>query len=314
MAREMVDGENLEKKEKASAKPGSRKRFYGKSLYTYLFNACLSFACAFFFLKVWTDQHDRELQTITEKCNSLESKIKVTADSLADIMNSIDSIKEDLKTDKENSSYIYTSIASLQKDIEHIKTEINIKNEESEEELAKALLPEKMEFITSFENLVKDGAPFNNFITANAEKIDMKKYRSNNEIMKFSEITVKPISALKKMFASVSMATFDTIIEESFWEKQKRIIKESILGAFRFGNSKKDGDTLSSETDDKSRFKAAANAFDEGNLEESIDLLSQLRTENDELNTLISDFRKRIELDKAFKTFKDEFLETESKT
>ncbi|MDR0640162.1 MAG: hypothetical protein LBF65_00260 [Holosporales bacterium] len=308
----MTDDENLEKApEQKNLRTG--KRFCGKSFYVYISSAFVSFVCTFLFLKVWTNQHDQELQTITEKCNSLEGKIKVTSDSLADVMNSIDSIKADLKTDKENSSYIYTSIASLQKDIESIKVEINVKNEENDEELAKALSQEKLEFLTSLENLIKDGAPFNNYITVNAEKINMKNYVSSNELMKFSEMTVKPVSALKKMFASVSMSMFDTVVEESFWERQKRAIKESIMGAFRFGKSAKKSEVDPSESDDKSNFKAAMNALDEGNLEESLELLSKITIENDELSNLVSDIRKRMDLDTAFKTFKDEFLESESK-
>ncbi|MDR2598176.1 MAG: hypothetical protein LBC25_00370 [Holosporales bacterium] len=286
-----------------------------KSLWVYLLLAiCVSAGCTLVILKIWTNRYELDIQNATSRCDLLENKIKAISDSVSDTFNKIDDIMMELKSSKESSSYIYTSIASLQKDVECIKNEINIKINH-DDDISKTLPPEKKEFIESFENLVKDGAPFAAFIAAHSEKIDMKKYATGNEIMKFSEMTIKSAQSLWKAFASISVAVFDTVVEESFWEKQKRIIKEKILGAFKIWK-KEDGDEaarISSDTDDKSLFTMALGAAKDGDFEKSLEILEKIDVKNEELSTLMLDMKKRADLEKTFRRFKTDFIESESK-
>jgi hypothetical protein len=276
---------------------------------------CISVGCPLVILKIWTNRYELDVQTATSRCDLLESKIKTVSDSVSEVSDKIDTIMMELKSNKESSSYIYTSIASLQKDVECIKNEINIKINH-DDDISKTLPPEKKEFIESFENLIKDGAPFATFIAAHSEKIDMKKYATGNEIMKFSEMTIKSAQSLGKTFASISAAVFGTVIEESFWEKQKRIIKEKVLGAFKIwkkGEEEKSAQAPSPDADDKSLFTIALGAAKEGNFEKSLEALEKIDIKNEELSGLMLDVKKRADLDNVFQRFKTEFIESESK-
>ncbi|MDR1034492.1 MAG: hypothetical protein LBL32_00955 [Holosporales bacterium] len=292
----------------------SKKRRFLRPYWVYILSACIAGGCSFAVLKIWIGQYERDAQATAERCEAIENKIKAVAGSVTEIFDKIDAIIIELKSNKENSSYIYTSIASLQKDVECIKNEINIRINH-DDDTVRALSPEKKEFIESFENLVKDGAPFVTFIAAHSEKIDIKKYATSNEVMKFSEMTVKSSQSLRKAFASISVSVFDTIVEESFWEKQKRVIKEKIFAAFKV-LKKDNGDEsvrIPPDADDKSLFTMANEAAKEGNFEKSFEILEKIDTNNQELSDLILDVKKRADLEKSFQKFKTEFIEIESK-
>ncbi|MDR1476265.1 MAG: hypothetical protein LBI20_03020 [Holosporales bacterium] len=298
----------------ASSSFSKTDRFFTKSWWIYLSSVFLSIACAFVALKIWINHYERNVQSVSDRCDSLENRIKIITDSVSEICDKIETISSELKSNKSNSSYIYTSIASLQKDVESIKNETNIGNNH-DDEASKTLSPEKKEFIEAFENLIRDGAPFEAFLTTHAEKIDMKKYATSSEIIPFSEMSVKSAQSLKKAFTSVSMSVFNTVVEESFWEKKKRLIKEKILDAFKLWKTDEQNEStrLWPDDDDKSLFTAAHEASKEGNFEKAFELLAKIDVQNKEFNELKLDIKKRSDLEKAFQHFKLEFIEAENK-
>jgi hypothetical protein len=308
------------KKEKDKSSPkldslNKKIKFSIKPYLGYILNTCVSTIFAFVVLKMWITQYGEDLQEITNRHALLETRVKSIADSIDNLCTKLESITNELKSEKENSSYLYTSVASLQKDIELIKDEININVKPHDDSDSKALPPDKKEFIESLENLITDGAPFANFLTANSKKIEMKKYSTGEDLIKFSEVTVKSAHSIKNAFALVGVDVFDTFVEESFWEKQKRIIKDKILNAFKI-QKKTNLDNLEQipQNEDKSVFEAAHYAAKNGDFEKSSKILEKINRQSKELSDLILDLKKRSDLEKSFQKFKTEFIELESKT
>ena len=69
----------------------------------------------------------------------------------------------------------------------------------------------------------------------------------------------------------------------------------------------------SDEVDYKKVFEKAMNSFSDGDLDSTVKCLDEIKIENVDLSQLTSDIRKRIELNKSFELFKEEFLDTETK-
>ena len=274
-------------------------------------SAIVSVITVFVVMKIGLNYHEEKIQRISENYESINSKVKSIVESISDLNSSLDSLKSDLKNGKESSSYIYTSLSSLQNDISVIKDKLNIDTDEIEDSIKK-LPSEKSSFIESFENLIKDGSPFDSFLESYADKIDMKKYQTAVSVVKLSQQNIKSLSDLKKDFVSVGFSAFQTKFSESFWEKQKRIIKEKISEAIKIRKTDDKAETINESLSDKSKFEKAGKLLSDGKLAESVKILESLKIENEDLGSLISDIRKRQNLENAFFEFKKEFIETEN--
>ena len=304
--------ENDINEEKFIDKCNSSINFFDKKMMAgCAFSAVVAVASVFIIMKIGMNYHEEKIQELTENYASIETKVKGLSESISLLNSSIESIKTEFKDRKENSSYIYTSLASLQKDLSNIKKELHIKTDDIEDSVKK-LPSEKISFIESFENLMKDGAPFDSFLESCSEKIDMKKYASSSEILKFKKSNIKSGDSLKKDFESVGIAVFEKSFDESFWEKQKRVIKEKIVNAVKIKKTDEKAEIMNENLDNKTLFEKASEFIVDGEFEKSLEVLEKIKTENKNISSLISDIKKRVDLEKAFKEFKKEFIESET--
>ncbi|MDR0695429.1 MAG: hypothetical protein LBF56_01485 [Holosporales bacterium] len=271
--------------------------------------ALISIVTVFVIMKVGINYHEEKIHSITEDYTSLDNRVKSIAETIASVSTALESLKTDLKLDKGNSSYVYTSLATMQRDIDIIKTELHIRPSVPDEAV-KTLPAAKIDFIQTLENMVNDGAPFESFVASCDETIDMKKYASSGTFMKFAKQHVKSINTLEKEFISVSLNVFHTHPKESFWEKQKRVIKEKINKAITI--RKQDGAAIAGEASDEELFNQAHEKVVDKKPGDALDLLVRIKLENEELSTLEAGLRKRTELNQAFEEFKKEFVSLES--
>lgn len=304
--------ENDTNEEKFIDKCNSSINFFDKKMMAgCAFSAVVAVASVFIIMKIGMNYHEEKIQELTENYASIDTRVKGLSESISVLNSSIESIKADFKEGKESSSYIYTSIASLQKDLSNIKKDLHIKADDIEDSVKK-LPSEKISFIESFENLVKDGAPFDSFLDSYSEKIDMKKYASSNEILKFKKSNTKSEASLKKDFESVGASVFEKSFDESFWEKQKRVIKEKIVNAVKIRKTDEKAEAIDESLDDKSLFEKASEFIADGEFEKSLAALEKIKMEHKDLSSLISDVKKRVELDRNFEEFKKEFIGAET--
>ena len=275
-------------------------------------SALVSVITVFVIMKMGLNYHEQKIQSIAENCASIETRVKSIVETISDLNSAMDSLKSEWKEEKEHSSYLYTSISSLQNDVAVIKEKLNIDTAQSEDSVKK-LSSEKGAFIDSFEKLIKDGAPFDSFLDSYCDKIDMKKYQTTDELIKFSKQNVKSLADLKKDYASVGYTIFQSNFEESFWEKQKRVIKEKISEAIKISknddNSEVNDD--SSKLSDKAKFEKVGKLISDEKYSDAVKLLESLKIENDDLGTFTANVKKRLNLEAAFFEFKKEFIEME---
>ena len=315
---------NSVKKNKESKKVVNKKtitEYYNKLCYDekysqnklficLILSSLLSVSAMFSVTKVSLSYRDERIAEVQSKLESYKTKIQSISTVLDTLTNDLENIKNDVKTNKESSSDSLVRLAGLLKDVQNIKNILNISNDtkpNSTEENLNNLSSEKREFIEAFENLIKDGVPFSNFI----EKIDTKKYTSINKLLTYKDTNVKSIEALKKDFTAIGVSVFGNQVKESFWQKQFRIFKEKISNAIRIESSNGKIQTLGNDLDDKVLFEKAQSYINNEKLEESYELLSKIKSNNENIATLKSDLSNRIELNKAFKQFKLEFIENE---
>jgi hypothetical protein len=271
--------------------------------------ALISVVTVFVIMKVGMNYHEEKIHSISEDYASLDNRVKSIAETITSVSTALDSLKTDLKLDKGNSSYVYTSLATMQRDIDIIKKELHIKPN-IPEEAVKTLPAAKIDFIQTLENMINDGAPFESFIDSYEETIDMKKYASSESLMKFAKKHVKSVNTLEKEFISVSLNVFHTHPQESFWEKQKRVIKEKINKAITI---KKQDETIDdANASDEELFNKATEKIADKKPAEALDLLSRIKMENEALGSLQADLNERVEVNKAFEVFKKEFVSMES--
>ena len=275
-------------------------------------SALISVVTVFIIMKIGLNYQEAKIRSVADTCSSLEARMKSISESMTDLNASIDSLKSEWKESKEHSSYLYTNLSSVQKDIALIKDRLNLTDKT--EDNVKKLSSDKGSFIESFENLIKEGAPFESFLASQQDKIDMTKYRTSSELIKYAKQDVKSISDLKKDFDSVGYSLFKTKFEESFWERQKRIIKEKISEAIKI---KKDDENSKSEVvsenaSDKKKFEEAGKLLSDAKYSEAVKIFESLKIENEDLSDLISAIKKRQALEEAFAEFKKEFMEMEN--
>ena len=131
-------------------------------------------------------------------------------------------------------------------------------------------------------------------------------------MLKFSTIQVKSIDSIQKDFATVGLSSFEVVLNEGFWERQKRIITEKIVGAVKFKKTDEKGaEAISEDMDDKTLFSKASEFLYDGKVGEALNALEKIKTENKDLGQLISDVKSRADLENAFSAFKKEFVELE---
>lgn len=274
-------------------------------------SAVVSVLTVFVIMKVGLNYHEEKIQAIAENYASLDTRIKSVVESIADLNSSIESLKLEWKDAKEHSSYLYTNLSALQKDVSIIKEKLGI-TEGNSNDITKKLSSEKGTFIESLDNLVKEGAPFDTVLESYREKIDMKEYSTSEILVKYANQNTKSLAELKKDFASVGYDIFKTNFEESFWEKQKRIIKEKISEAIKIRkNDESENSVDYSSLSDKEKFEKAGNLLSDQKYAESIKILSSLKIDNEDLGLLITNIKKRQGLEEAFSEFKKEFMEIE---
>ena len=117
---------------------------------------------------------------------------------------------------------------------------------------------------------------------------------------------------MKKDFSAISESTFGNNKRESFWQKQFRIFKEKISNAIRIESSNEKIQNIGNNLDDKGLFEKAQEYINNDKLNESYELLKKIKSNNENIATLKTDLSNRVELNKAFKQFKLEFIDKES--
>ncbi len=282
------------------------KRFWISCAFCVLISAC----SVFIILKIGLNYHDKQIDDLCENYITIDSRLKSVGDSISELTSAMENLRSDWKIGKESSSYIYKTLSSLQKDVSIIKTHLHIDNVDSDDSIKK-LPSAKSSFIEAFENLIKEGVPFDSFLESYSDKIDLKKYQMSNDIIKFSKLTIKPISDLKKDITAIGYRLFQTKISESFWEKQKRMLKEKFSEIIKIKKTDENAKSIPQDYSDKQKFEKADKFLSDGDFEKSLEFLEEIKLENEDLGELISNIRKRIDLEKAFENFKKEFLNLE---
>ena len=268
---------------------------------------------AFVVVKIGLNYYEGKLQSVVASYETVENKVRSVLESVSDLNASIENMKTDWKNERENASYLLTSLSAIQKDISVIRDKLNIEDTVAPDDpnLTK-LSSEKRTFIETLENLVHDGAPFAGFLENYDEKLELKKFQTFDPLSKLASENVRSRADLKKDFAAVGFSLFSIELEDSFWEKQKRIIKEKISDAIRIRKTDDNGVPVEESPSDKSKFKKAGDLLSKDEFEEAAGILDSLETRNDALEKLISDIRKRQKSEAAFNEFKEEFLKMEN--
>jgi len=262
-------------------------------------------------LKIKNEEILNENEGMKSQLDEYKGKVQSISTTLDTVTNDLENIKNDIKNNKESSSNSLVRLANLLKDIQIIKNALNISTNsqpDTKEEDLNNLPSDKREFIESFENLIKDGVPFSDFI----EKIDTTKYKSMKELLEFKEKNVKSVESLKKDFTAIGSSVFGNQGKESFWQKQFRIFKEKISNAIRVESSDGKIQTLGNNLNDKGLFENAQSCINNDKIEESYELINKIKSDNENITTLKSDLSNRLELNKAFTKFKTEFIKMET--
>ena len=268
---------------------------------------------AFFIMKIGMAYRDERIIKLKNQLDTYDIKLQSALTSIDEIKTSLESVQTEMKNNKDSSSYSLVRLASLLKDVQQIKEALHI-NSESLEDSIKQLPSDKRDFIETFENLIKDGVPFNSFLESNTDKINMDKYAASKSILKFKDTNAKSIEALKKDFVAIGASVFGASDNESFWTKQLRIFKEKFFNAVRIESSNEANQNLGNNLDDKVLFEKAQGYINDGKSKEALEVLNKIKTDNQDILTLKSELSTRIELDDVFQKFKREFTEAEIST
>jgi hypothetical protein len=310
-ATENAGGHPLNIDSKADGENG----FFGKNIVTNcVLSAILSVITAFVIMKIGMNCHDNEIQEIRTNFMSVENKIKIIEDALSSVDEGIEQLKTELKGGKENLSYIYTTLSSLQHDVSIIKKDLHIDTSVAEGAVDK-LPSDKRSFLMSLDNLIANGGQFAGLLESYSDKIDIKEYAGGSVLEKLAAQSTESVCDIRKRFIEVGHAVFETSVLESlsFWEKQKRIIKEKIMEAIKIRKPGESVNAVSEDLGDKALFDKASILIADGKVKESIDELEKIKLVSNDLSNLISSMKKRSKLDDAFAEFKEAFIETEDK-
>jgi hypothetical protein len=281
------------------------------SIVACILSACVALVCSFTVLRIGVNYHDEKIELVSNSISTIEMKMKDVDNLILAIKEEVSLIKEDSKSNKENLAYLYSGVASLQKEIGIIRTVLNLQKDDNDDSV-KDLPSDKRNFIESLENLVKDGAPFDGLITSYSGRIDMNGYARSKRLVEYSKDVIKSVETIKKDFEVIGRVALNIRLVESFWVRQKRLISEKIASIIKIYDKGKD-EKLEEIMDDKILFKSAYDKLSRGDIGRCLNLLERIKTEDEGLGNLISDIRKRIELDSAFLEFKVEFVSSSKK-
>ena len=290
----------------------NNNEYFGSKLFICLIlSSLLSVSTMFSFMKVSFSYRDETIVDMKSQLDEYKGKVQSISTTLDTVTNDLENIKNDIKNNKESSSNSLVRLANLLKDVQIIKNALNISNDSqpnTKEEDLNSLPSDKREFIESFENLIKDGVPFSDFI----EKIDTTKYKSIKELLAFKDKNVKSIESLKKDFTAIASSVFGNQGQESFWQKQFRIFKEKISNAIRVESSNGKIQTLGNNLDNKGLFEKAQSCINNNRVEEACELINKIKLDKENITMLKSDLLNRTALNKAFAKFKTEFIKMET--
>ncbi|MDR0630653.1 MAG: hypothetical protein LBF70_01300 [Holosporales bacterium] len=301
----MADAKNKENNKISINKSSKVSENYKSLLFNKKFiiicswSVCISIIFGFFTLKIWLKHSDEKINIINNDIAQINNQNIAIDNTISKIDEEIKTIKLDVKTNKDNFNYLKTSIAAIKKELDIIKIELNSKNKEHDESINPS--PDHKNFLEALEKCVSDGTPFADLIASYKHKININNYNYGAELIRFCNETIKTLNTLKEDFLNIGSYTFKTKFKESFWKKQKRLIKEKILNAIRFNKPNK-------SFDDKTLFEMANNALTDGNIELALEYLKKINIKNNKIDLLINDLKKRHELNIAFAEFKKEFI------
>jgi prefoldin subunit 5 len=292
----------------------SEKFFDRKIITSCLLSAAIAGICVFGALRVTMHSLNEEIKTISQNSENSKRKLQEVTQQVDSINKSLATFEKDLKSSREDIAYMYSKMASVQNSISSIKNEFHITEKSSIKDMdLKNLSAEQISFIEAFESLINEGAPFMEFIKSNEDKIDITKYESGKELKEFADQKVSSVSDLQKEFLNVGQSEFDISLNETFWEKQKRIIKEKIVNSVKIKNADDDSSkNVVSEDgawDDRLIFTEAAEHMKAGRVEDALSTLEKIKQYHPDLNKFIKNAEQRVALTKVFGEFKKEFIE-----
>jgi hypothetical protein len=248
-------------------------------------------------------------RVLSKKIQELDLKIKSLGVDFTDM-------KTEIGKGKENDSYIYSSIAGIQEDISIIKSLLHVSEpkKQGDDSLDENISAELATFISGFQALVKDGAPFEGYYNANKTIIDVSDYETWPALVKYQSTSTPSIAVLEKKVNNLAKNEFGINTTETFLRRQVRILKEKFCNAIRI--SKKDLPNLKEENETINIGEVVAKAvilIRDGRLEEAVQLFETIEESNQELLRFVQDAKSRLALDKAFAAFAEEFKRKESR-
>ncbi|MDR1365194.1 MAG: hypothetical protein LBJ42_01240 [Holosporales bacterium] len=279
-----------------------------------LTNCVLSVAVAmvvtFVTMKVAMNYHDDKIRELIESHSALEDKVRAVSEATTDAASSLSAIQAEMKADKETVTQACVAIKSIQDEIKSVKEMMSVTHnhpqnvptiEDSPKENRKKALRKK-EFLEQLERNKNEGSPFDKDLKALAQQYDITKCKKSYErVLELSKKSVETKVALAERCERVGAVVFKIAgMDESFWEKQGRLIREKIVGAINLGKE-------NTEEDDKTLIRKARYQLT-GDIAGALATLEKVKTKHDAIATLTERTRERAQLDEAFAIFKEEFI------
>ncbi len=300
--------------ENASKECACSNRFLDKRfIATCLTSIVLAGTGAFCVIKLGTYSYEQDIQKISKKYDSLTEKLQNIYNSIAALESSFSKAKQESNKNQEKFAYVYSKIASIQQDISLIKNEFHIDDKNTTDPDLQKMSVDQVSFLESLETLINEGAPFAEFLKSKP-KFNVQKYQTGKALLDFAEQKVPSISELQKTFTNVGSSEFGISLNETFWEKQKRVIKEKFTQAITIKRNDNDNEQTTETLDDKSLFAKASEYMNDGKIEEAVATLEKIESYHEDLNKFIKSAKQRIDLSQAFVAFKKEFIEIETKS
>ncbi|MDR2074616.1 MAG: hypothetical protein LBP31_00110 [Holosporales bacterium] len=291
------------------------EKFFDKKLITMcLLSAAISGICVIGVFKITMYSKINDLQKTSQNCQILEEKMQKMEQKISSVTESFETFQKDLKSNRETLEFACLKIASTQKDIAAIKNEYHVTEKVSIQDVdLKNLSSEDISFLESLGSLISEGAPFAEFLKSRNEKIDITKYSSGKKLMEFADKKIPSVSDLKKEILNVGQSEFDISLTETFWEKQKRIVKEKIVSSVKITDSDDNNNqnvvSKDAAQNNKLVFTEASEHMKDGRVEEALVSLEKIQQHYPDLNKFIKNAKQRVALEKVFSEFKKEFVE-----
>lgn len=249
-------------------------------------------------------RNEERLSIVETSIVENESNIKSIGGLIAKLETDLNNIQEESVNNKNDLSYIYAKIDDIQNDIKTIKQKLKI-NDKSENNKVQKMRDEDIAFLKELETLVIEGKqPFSLLFEKYKNKDKVIRCNSWKKLSKYKN--VKSIDDLKKEFEKIADSEFGVTVNESFWEKQKRVIKEKIMSAIRI---KKDGkDKKIVEKNKSDIIVDIADCLENGDIKRAIELLDKIDSKSKSIKDFIIEAQKRSDLNDAFYSFKTEFI------